>query len=111
MLGRNALDGRTVIIKKSYYQGAVNEGTPDQMRQYNKSDVLKAFKEATLMKNEIDLKLKSIRLVTVVKRWICVNVSSGHFINLKNTARFQSLYILRCSPLNYELQIYTVDLQ
>ena len=40
ILGRNALDGRDVIIKKSYYQGAVNHGIPDPERQYNKSDIL-----------------------------------------------------------------------
>ena len=46
VLGRNALDGENVIIRKSSYQGATNEGTADQTRQYDRSDVLKAFKES-----------------------------------------------------------------
>jgi len=46
-LGSNALDGRNVIIKKSSYQGAINEGTEDQTRQYDRSNVLEAFQEPT----------------------------------------------------------------
>jgi hypothetical protein len=46
-LGSNALDGHNVIIKKSSYQGAINEGTEDQTRQYDRSNVLEAFQEPT----------------------------------------------------------------
>ena len=51
-LGSNALDGQNVIIKKSSYQGAINEGTEDQTRQYNRSNVLEAFQEPTVKVEE-----------------------------------------------------------
>lgn len=46
-LGSNALDAGDVVIKKSSYNGAINEGTKDQTRQFDRSDVLEAFKEST----------------------------------------------------------------
>jgi len=47
VLGRNALDGENVIIRKFSYQGAINEGTEDQTRQYNRSNVLEASQPST----------------------------------------------------------------
>ena len=61
ILGRNALDGRNVIIKKSSYQGAVNEGTTDQTRQYDRGDVLKAFQESTTKVETLSVELTDLR--------------------------------------------------
>ena len=61
ILGSNALDGRNVIIKKSSYQGAVNEDTEDQTRQYDRSDVLKAFQESTTKVEELAVELANLR--------------------------------------------------
>jgi|GEM_PF-2549158 len=47
ILGRNGNDSLDIRIKKSSYQGATNKGTADQTRQYDRSDILKAFQEST----------------------------------------------------------------
>lgn len=76
VLGPNVTYNPTVRIKKSSYQGATNEGTSDQTRQFNRSDVFKAFKESTtkvetlaveladLRQREIDLQKKGKKLST-----------------------------------------------
>lgn len=60
-LGSNALDGRNVIIKKSSYQGATNEGSADQTRQFNRSDVFKAFQESTTKVETLAVELADLR--------------------------------------------------
>ncbi len=45
VFGSNGNGTSSIRIKKSSYQGAINEKSADQTRQYDKRDVLKAFKE------------------------------------------------------------------
>ena len=47
VLGPNVTYNPTVSIKKSSYQGAINEDSPEQTRQYNRSNVLEAFQKST----------------------------------------------------------------
>ena len=56
--GNGSLDIR---IKKSSYQGATNEGTDDQTRQYDRSDVLKAFQESTTKVETLAVELADLR--------------------------------------------------
>ena len=46
ILGPNVSFTPEVRIKKSSYQGARNEGTEEQTREYDRSNVLESFKEA-----------------------------------------------------------------
>ena len=61
VLGPNVTYNPTVRIKKSSYQGATNEGTSDQTRQYNRSDVLKAFQESTTKVETLAVELADLR--------------------------------------------------
>jgi hypothetical protein len=56
--GNGSLDIR---IKKSSYQGATNEGTADQTRQFNRSDVFKAFQESTTKVETLAVELADLR--------------------------------------------------
>ena len=56
--GNGSLDIR---IKKSNYQGAVNEYTADQTRQYDWSDVLKAFQESTTKVETLSVEFIELR--------------------------------------------------
>ena len=47
VLGSNALNGRKVVIKKSYYKGAVNQKSTEPTRQYDRGDILKPFQQGT----------------------------------------------------------------
>jgi hypothetical protein len=61
VLGPNVTYNPTVRIKKSSYQGATNEGTSDQTRQFNRSDVFKAFKESTTKVETLAVELADLR--------------------------------------------------
>ena len=56
--GNGSLDIR---IKKSHYQGAVNEYTADQTRQFDRSDILKAFQESTTKVEKLAVELTDLR--------------------------------------------------
>jgi hypothetical protein len=61
VLGPNVTYNPTVRIKKSSYQGATNEGTSDQTRKFNRSDVFKAFKESTTKVETLAVELADLR--------------------------------------------------
>jgi hypothetical protein len=61
VLGPNVKVKPTVRIKKSSYQGAKNEGTSDPTRQFDRSDVLKSFKESTTKVEALAVELADLR--------------------------------------------------
>ena len=61
ILGRNGNDSLDIRIKKSSYQGATNKGTADQTRQYDRSDILKAFQESTTKVEKLAVELTDLR--------------------------------------------------
>jgi hypothetical protein len=61
VLGSDGKGTSSIRIKKSSYQGATNEGTADQTRQFNRSDVLKAFKESTTKVETLAVELADLR--------------------------------------------------
>jgi hypothetical protein len=61
VLGPNVTYNPTVRIKKSSYQGAINEKSEDQTRQFNRSDVFKAFKESTTKVETLAVELADLR--------------------------------------------------
>jgi len=61
VLGSDGKGTSSIRIKKSHYQGAVNEGTADHTRQYDRSDVLKAFQESTTKVEILAVELADLR--------------------------------------------------
>ena len=61
ILGSNAKGSLNIRVRKSSYQGAVNEGTEDQTRQYNRSDVFKEFKESSTKVEKLGAELSKLR--------------------------------------------------
>ena len=61
VLGSDGKGTSSIRIKKSSYQGATNEGSADQTRQFNRSDVLKAFKESTTKVENLAVELADLR--------------------------------------------------
>jgi len=61
VLGSNAKGSLNIRVRKSSYQGAVNEGTEDQTRQYNRSDVFKEFKESSTKVEKLGAELSKLR--------------------------------------------------
>jgi hypothetical protein len=61
VLGTNVKVKPTIRIKKSSYQGAKNEGTSDQTREFDRSDILKSFKESTTKVEELAVELADLR--------------------------------------------------
>ena len=61
LLGSDGKGTSSIRIKKSHYQGAVNEYTADQTRQYDRSDVLKAFQESTTKVEILAVELSELR--------------------------------------------------
>lgn len=61
VFGSNGNGSLDIRIKKSSYQGATNEGTDDQTRQYDRSDVLKAFQESTTKVEILAVELSDLR--------------------------------------------------
>ena len=61
VLGSNGKGTNSIRIKKSSYQGATNEGSADQTRQFNRSDVLKAFQESTTKVETLAVELADLR--------------------------------------------------
>ena len=80
--GNGSLDIR---IKKSSYQGAVNENTPIQTRQYDKSDVLKAFQESTTKVEILAVELAKLRQKEIALQ------EKGKKLSPKDKARFDEL--------------------
>jgi hypothetical protein len=85
ILGRNGEDSLDIRIKKSSYQGATNEGTTDQTRQFNKSDVLKAFKESTTKVETLAVELAGLRQKEIDLQ------AKGEKLSPKDKARFDDL--------------------
>jgi len=61
VLGSDGKGASSIRIKKSSYQGATNEGSADQTRQFNRSDVFKAFKESTTKVETLAVELADLR--------------------------------------------------
>jgi len=61
VLGSDGKGTSSIRIKKSSYQGATNEGTADQTRQFNRSDVLKTFQESTTKVEKLAVELAELR--------------------------------------------------
>ena len=61
VLGRNALIGRNVIVKKSHYEGAINEGSKDNKRQYNRGDILKPFQQEEIAAEKLAKEFAKLR--------------------------------------------------
>jgi hypothetical protein len=61
VFGSNGNGSLDIRIKKSSYQGATNDGTADQTRQYDRSDVLKAFQESTTKVETLAVELADLR--------------------------------------------------
>ena len=61
VLGSDGKGASSIRIKKSSYQGATNEGSADQTRQYDRSDVLKAFQESTTKVEKLAVELAELR--------------------------------------------------
>ena len=80
--GNGSLDIR---IKKSSYQGAVNENTPIQTRQYDKSDVLKAFQESTTKVEILAVELAKLRQKEIALQ------EKGKKLSPKDKTRFDEL--------------------
>ena len=75
----------SIRIKKSSYQGATNEGTADQTRQYDKSDVLKAFQESTTKVEILAVELADLRQKEIALQ------AKGKKLSPKDKARFDEL--------------------
>ena len=61
VLGSDGKGTSSIRIKKSSYQGATNEGSADQTRQFNRSDVFKAFQESTTKVETLAVELADLR--------------------------------------------------
>ena len=61
VLGSNAKGSLNIRVRKSSYQGAVNEGTQEQTRKYNRSDVFKEFKESSTKVEKLGSELSKLR--------------------------------------------------
>jgi hypothetical protein len=85
VFGSNGNGSLDIRIKKSSYNGAVNQGTKDQTRQFDRSDVLEAFKESTTKVEKIAVELANLR-----KKEIDLQ-SKGKQLSSKDKARFDEL--------------------
>ena len=61
VLGSDGKGTSSIRIKKSSYQGATNEGTADQTRQFNRSDIFEAFKGSTTKVETLAVELADLR--------------------------------------------------
>ena len=64
VLGDNGVYEQEVTIKRSSYQGAKNEGSSDQTRQYDRGDVLKSISKKEQSVAELSQKLSKGRILT-----------------------------------------------
>ena len=85
VFGSNANGSLDIRIKKSNYQGAVNEGSPVQTRQYDRSDILKAFKESTTKVEVLAVELAGLRQKEISLQ------DKGKKLSPKDKARFDEL--------------------
>jgi hypothetical protein len=79
-----SIDGK-IKIKKSSYQGAKNEGTADQSREYDRSDVLKPFQETVT-----DVELRSTELAKLRQKQIDLQ-SKRQQLSKEEQERFDEL--------------------
>jgi hypothetical protein len=85
VLGSDGKGTSSIRIKKSSYQGATNEGTADQTRQYDKSDVLKAFQESTTKVEILAVELADLRQKEIALQ------AKGKKLSPKDKTRFDEL--------------------
>ena len=85
VLGPNVTYNPTVRIKKSSYQGAINEKSADQTRQFDRSDVLKAFKESTTKIEKLAVELANLRQKEINLK------KEGKELSVKGKAKFDKL--------------------
>jgi hypothetical protein len=85
VLGSSGNGRSSVRIKKSSYQGATNEGSTDQTRQYDRSDVLKAFQESTTKVEELAVELSNLRQKEIDLQ------KEGKKLSAEEQARFNDL--------------------
>jgi hypothetical protein len=74
-----------IRVKKSSYQGAKNEGTADQSREYDRSDVLKPFQETVT-----DVELRSTELAKLRQKQIDLQ-SKRQQLSKEEQERFDEL--------------------
>lgn len=61
VLGSNANVTAAITIKKSHYEGAINEDSPEQTRKYNRSNFLEAFQKGTTRVEGLAAELAKLR--------------------------------------------------
>ncbi len=81
VLGRDALDAGKIVIKRSHYQGAVNERTADATRRYDRSDILKPFQQGTTKVETLSKEFAELRRKQI----------SGQKLTENEQARFNEL--------------------
>ena len=85
VLGSGKNGRSSVRIKKSSYQGAKNEGTADQSREYDRGDVLKPFQETVT-----DVELRSTELAKLRQKQIDLQ-SKRQQLSKEEQERFDEL--------------------
>ena len=85
VLGSGKNGRSSVRIKKSSYQGAKNEGTADQSREYDRSDVLKPFQETVT-----DVEIRSTELAKLRQKQIDLQ-SKRQQLSKEEQERFDEL--------------------
>jgi hypothetical protein len=85
VLGPNVSFTPEVRIKKSSYQGARNEGTEEQTREYDRSNVLESFKEAIT-----NVEVRSTELANLRKKQIQLQ-KEGKQLSREEQDRFDEL--------------------
>jgi hypothetical protein len=85
VLGPNVSFTPEVRIKKSSYQGARNEGTEEQTREYDRSNVLESFKEAIT-----NVEVRSTELANLRKKQIQLQ-KEGKQLSKEEQDRFDEL--------------------
>jgi hypothetical protein len=64
ILGDNGVYEQAITVKRSSYQGAKNEGSSEQTRQYDRGDVLKSISKKEQSVAELSQKLSKGRILT-----------------------------------------------
>jgi len=87
VLGSNAKGSLNIRVKKSSYQGAINEGTADQTRQYNRSDVFKEFKESSTKIEKLGAELSKLRQKQIELQKVDIQDYDGLYEYTENSSR------------------------
>jgi hypothetical protein len=85
VLGTSVTYNPTIRIKKSSYQGAKNEGTTDQTREYDRGDVLEPFKKSTTEIEKLAVELADLRQKEIELQ------KQGNQLSPEDKARFDEL--------------------